>query len=602
MRGPAAVAFAACLLLLAGAGAARAAEPATDILGFDMSGWAGGPAAGYWPRRQALEAALRTAASDTDRDPGEDAAGARRLALVRFHLAHGDGAEALGHLAHLPESAATGAQRRLLAGVAHVQAGHLADGLRMLSDPALAQDRHAQAWRALGAVRRGDWAGVARLLAELGPDRLADLLTVYDADVAEELLLGAARAATLRGDRTLAGVLETAGTHRTLPAAAAARVALLGGDRAAARARLADAAGAEAAYLRLLLDGGPAGDRRAGLDALARDAHGPLAAEIWAEAARQARADGAPRAAFEAAARARAESPPGPWREALGADAAAELARLLAPPDGAPPPVPALLAAETFLAHRDLVEGASDRLGLLEGFAATLARLGLPEAAARVLRRAAALPEAAPVRSRLALAAGSHALAAGDASLARTLSASVMAARPGHAEGRAARRLAARALGAMGDAGGALSLLDGTDLAVLDARAAIAWGAGAWPAAAEAIPALIAAADAPTAGEMSAERRRYPAAGVGTLARRAAVAMIRAGAPDTGRLARLAARAGVRDGARVAALSAVATSDAPAGSDRDIRDLRAALEVLSEGPRPPAVRDVTDLPTTFTFR
>ncbi|MCP1335040.1 hypothetical protein [Futiania mangrovi] len=584
----AAALLAAAFLACAGpARADSASAGATDILAMDLKGWAGGADAAYWPRRHALETALLEAPEEETPD--------RRLALVRFHLAYGEGAEALGHLETLTGTALQPAARSLLAGAARMQAGQVTEALRALSIPALAHDRHARLWRALAAVRRGDWQGAGRELAALGPKALGGVLALYPEAFAEELLAGAARAATLTADAALARLLGETGRVYPLPPVASARVALVVGDTGAARQALAGAevaegpnGAAEAAYLRLALRDAPMSGRRAALHGLARDAEGSLAAEIWAAAAEQARRDGAPLAAFEAAARARATAPPGPWRQALAHAAADDLGHLLLPGPGDAVPLSPIAAAELVLAHRDLVEGAPNRLGLLEGFAGTLSRLGLPDAAARVLMRAADLPEARPQGPCLALRAARAALAAGDPERALTWAARAEAGAHPQEDRHAARLLGARALAAAGRTDEALAAIgeaDAGDVAsLLAVRAEIAWQGEAWGEAADAANTLLVQRAAYRAGETGAAGQDG-GPDTGTLARRAAVALIRSGARAdvvAERLAPLPAQAGARDGPRIDALAAVLLGNAEPGSAQDIRVLRAALETLSQ--------------------
>jgi hypothetical protein len=177
--------------------------------------------------------------------------GEARIRQVRFLLANGMNEEAAGVLAVARGEDAVFARRReplLLAGIAAVRIGRVADAKPALAAEVLADDPEAVLWRAMLDAKLRNWPQ-----ALAGFKRSAEVLEAYADDLAGPLRLAATRAGLETGD--LAWAEAQLGLVERMPGDVVAR-----DDLMFARVRLDEAAGrtAEAlsGYQRLIELGG----------------------------------------------------------------------------------------------------------------------------------------------------------------------------------------------------------------------------------------------------------------------------------------------------------------------------------------------------------
>ena len=176
----------------------------------DLAGWRKGPGASFFASQQKLRA-QSAAANATEAFHG-------RLALARFYIANGFGAEALG-LVRLMQSSdpalESDAQLQMIRAAAEYMMGRYHEARSDLSDPALANDRHAALWRGLTEAALEDWPAARGALAQAAP-----VLALYPAEWHERGQLARIAALAETGD------LETATREMTkVPAEVAPPIA-----------------------------------------------------------------------------------------------------------------------------------------------------------------------------------------------------------------------------------------------------------------------------------------------------------------------------------------------------------------------------------------
>ncbi len=121
---------------------------------FDLADWFEAEPGGFTKRRQEFEFALSMAADDTP------ARVRGHLNLIRLHLAHGFGQEALGHVRLARENlpaVGDSPEIRALAGAAKALTGYAQDSLQDLALPAFDDLAEAELWRGYANALLGRW-------------------------------------------------------------------------------------------------------------------------------------------------------------------------------------------------------------------------------------------------------------------------------------------------------------------------------------------------------------------------------------------------------------------------------------------------------------
>lgn len=183
------------------------------------------------------EARKRLEAAVLDSHP--EALDAARLELVRFYLARGLAAEALGALeAAGPEAAASlgGPMLRAIRGAGNLLAHRLEAAKADLFHVDLDGSDEAAVWRAALHVMRGDAAKAAPLFEQGWP-----VVYAYPKWLRQELALRAAEAALAKGEDDQANLYLTAATAESGPHALKSRARFLEGRVLAERGDAADA-------------------------------------------------------------------------------------------------------------------------------------------------------------------------------------------------------------------------------------------------------------------------------------------------------------------------------------------------------------------------
>lgn len=195
---------------------------------FDMSNWRLGDAAAFQERRQALQLRISEATSISRSGP--------RLELAQFYFARGLAAEAIGLLRTIEQSDEDLAKRpdvKALRGASDFMLGRYAEAAESLSDPNLNGFSEAELWRGAAAAAQGKWNEAVEHFARAG-----EIPGGYPRNYTTELALLAAEAAIRAGDYRGAGsFLDVIAEGSPTPGEKAridflrARVLMASGDR-----------------------------------------------------------------------------------------------------------------------------------------------------------------------------------------------------------------------------------------------------------------------------------------------------------------------------------------------------------------------------------
>ncbi|MEQ9333355.1 tetratricopeptide repeat protein [Thalassobaculum sp.] len=162
---------------------------------FDMSNWRLGSEAEFLDRRQALQLRISEATSISRSGP--------RLELAQFYFARGLAAEAIGLLRTIEQSDEDLAKRpdvKALRGAADFMLGRYEEAEASLSDPALNGYSEAELWRGVATAAQGKWNEAVEHFARAG-----EIPGGYPRNYTTELALLAAEAAIRAGDFRGAG-------------------------------------------------------------------------------------------------------------------------------------------------------------------------------------------------------------------------------------------------------------------------------------------------------------------------------------------------------------------------------------------------------------
>lgn len=162
---------------------------------FDMSHWRLGDDADYLRRRQELQLRISEATSISRSGP--------RLELAQFYFARGLAAEAIGLLKTIEQSDEDLAKRpdvKALRGAAEFMLGRYPEAEEALSDPALNGYSEAELWRGAATAAQGKWTEAVEHFARAG-----EIPGGYPRNYTTELALLAAEAAIRAGDYRGAG-------------------------------------------------------------------------------------------------------------------------------------------------------------------------------------------------------------------------------------------------------------------------------------------------------------------------------------------------------------------------------------------------------------
>ncbi|MEQ8397680.1 tetratricopeptide repeat protein [Thalassobaculum sp.] len=162
---------------------------------FDMSNWRLGDAAAFQEQRQALQLRISEATSISRSGP--------RLELAQFYFARGLAAEAIGLLRTIEQSDEDLAKRpdvKALRGASDFMLGRYAEASAGLADPNLNGFSEAELWRGASAAAQGLWNEAVEHFARAG-----EIPGGYPRNYTTELALLAAEAAIRAGDYRGAG-------------------------------------------------------------------------------------------------------------------------------------------------------------------------------------------------------------------------------------------------------------------------------------------------------------------------------------------------------------------------------------------------------------